>query len=295
MSDPVGPQAAPLDASVDALSDVLDMIHLRGEALTSVRAGGGTEVRHAPGERALHLVEEGPVELVVDEGTQLRLGRGDMALLATGAPHWLRAVEGDASWMSGRFLVEESAASPLLASLPEVIVLRGSEPGLERLPLSAGLLAAEIADPSAESRAMASRLLDLLFIKALRAWSDADGAGGSPGWLTAALDRSLGPALWAIHRHPEQPWTVEELAGLASLSRAAFAARFTRLAGDPPARYLARLRLARAADRIATTTEPVGAIGKALGYESEAAFSRAFTREYGTAPRDWRATRRAPE
>ncbi len=165
-------------------------------------------------------------------------------------------------------------------------------PGLRQTePVGAGLLAAEIADPSAGPRAMASRLLDLLFIKALRAWSDADGAGGSPGRLTAALDRSLGPALWAIHRHPEQPWTVEELAGLASLSRAAFAARFTRLAGDPPARYLARLRLTRAADRIATTTEPVGAIGKALGYESEAAFSRAFAREYGTAPRDWRATR----
>ncbi|MEL5955251.1 hypothetical protein AADR41_10785 [Streptomyces sp. CLV115] len=65
---------------------------------------------------------------------------------------------------------------------------------------------------------MASRLLDLLFIKALRAWSDADGAGGSPGRLTAALDRALGPALRAIHRHPEQSWTVEELAGLASLS-----------------------------------------------------------------------------
>ncbi|NML52931.1 hypothetical protein HHL19_08815 [Streptomyces sp. R302] len=79
---------------------------------------------------------------------------------------------------------------------------------------------------------MASRLLDLLFIEALHAWSDTDGDGGSPGWLTAALDRSLGPALWAIHRHPEQPWSVEEPVGLASLSRAAFAVRSTRLAGD---------------------------------------------------------------
>ncbi|MGW9121576.1 cupin domain-containing protein [Streptomyces sp. NPDC055663] len=291
MSDPVANHAVPLDASVDALSDVLDLIHLRGEGLTVVSAVGAADVRHGAGERVVHLVEEGAVELVVDAGARLRLREGDMALLATGAGHRLRAVEGDGSWMSGRFLVEESAASPLLAALPRVIVLRGSEPGLEWLPLSAGLLAAEIADPSAGSRAMASRLLDLLFIKALRAWFDTDGAGGSPGWLTAALDRSLGPALWAIHRHPEQPWSVEELAGLASLSRAAFAARFTRLAGDPPARYLARLRLARAADRIATTTEPVGAIGRALGYESGAAFSRAFAREYGTAPRDWRAAR----
>ncbi|MEV5205692.1 cupin domain-containing protein [Streptomyces sp. NPDC053720] len=92
----------------------------------------------------VHLIEEGAVELVVDAGARLRLGEGDMALLATGAGHRLRAVEGDGSWMSGRFLVEESAASPLLAALPQVIVLRGSEPGLEWLPLSAGLLAADL-------------------------------------------------------------------------------------------------------------------------------------------------------
>lgn len=291
MSDPVGHHATQLDASVDALSDVLDLIHLRGEALTVVHAVGGTDVRHVPGERLLHIVEQGSVELVVDEEVRLRLGQGDMALLATGAAHRLRSVDG-AAWMSGRFLVEENAASPLLAALPHIIVLRGSDAGLEWLPLSAGLLAAEIADPSAGSRAMASRLLDLLFIKALRAWSAADGAGGSPGWLTAALDRSLGPALWAIHRHPEQPWSVEELAGLASMSRAAFAARFTRLVGDPPARYLAQLRLARAAGRLATTTEPVGSIGKTVGYDSEAAFSRAFARQYGTAPRVWRAAQK---
>ncbi|MEU1201540.1 AraC family transcriptional regulator [Streptomyces sp. NPDC005813] len=291
MSDPVEHDAAPLDASVDALSDVLDLIHLRGEALTVVHAVGGTDVRHVREERLLHIVEQGSVELLVDEGMQQRLGQGDMALLATGAAHRLRSVDG-AAWMTGRFLVEENAASPLLAALPPVIVLRGSDAGLDWLPLSAGLLAAEIADPSAGSRAMASRLLDLLFIKALRAWSAADGAGGSPGWLTAALDRSLGPALWAMHRRPEQPWSVEELADLASMSRAAFAARFTRLVGDPPARYLARLRLARAADRLATTTEAVGSIGRTVGYDSEAAFSRAFTREYGAAPRVWRASRK---
>jgi transcriptional regulator GlxA family with amidase domain len=136
-----------------------------------------------------------------------------------------------------------------------------------------------------------SRILDLLFIQALRAWSALDGPL-DPGWLTAALDRPLGPAMRAIHRHPERPWSVEELAELASLSRAAFSARFVRLVGEPPGRHLGRLRLARAADRLATTSEPVGSIGRAVGYASEAAFSRAFTREYGIAPRQWRAARK---
>jgi transcriptional regulator GlxA family with amidase domain len=83
---------------------------------------------------------------------------------------------------------------------------------------------------------------------------------------------------------------VEELADLASLSRAGFAARFVRLVGESPGRYVARLRLARAAARLSNSSEAVGAIGKSVGYTTEAAFSRAFAREYGTAPRAWRTT-----
>lgn len=135
---------------------------------------------------------------------------------------------------------------------------------------------------------MVSRLLDLVFIQVLRAWAADDGAAGDPGWLTAALDRTLGPALRAMHRKPEHAWTVEELADLSAMSRAAFAARFTQKVGDPPGRYLTRIRLTRAADQLATTNQPVSAIGRAVGYESEAAFSRAFSRQYGIAPRSWR-------
>jgi AraC-like DNA-binding protein len=290
MTDPPGNRATPLDASVDALSDVLDLIRLQGAELTVVRAVDGRGVAHRSGERMLHIVEQGPVELEVTAGERRRLEPGDLALLATGAAHRLRSPDGGV-WMSGRFLVEEKAAAPLLAVLPPAIVICSSETGFDWLPLGANLLAAEMAEPTAGSRVMVSRLLDLLFILALRAWSDLDGAH-HPGWLTAALDRPLGPALTAIHRHPDQPWTVAELATLASLSRAAFAARFVRLVGEPPGRYLARLRLARAADRLATTSEPIGVIGKAVGFTSEAAFSRAFAREYRAPPRPWRTTHR---
>ena len=289
----MGSSSTSLDASVDALSDVLELIHLRGEALTVVRADAGTDVEHTAGERMLHIVERGPVGLLVGESTW-RLEQGDMALLATGAAHRLRSTAG-AAWMTGRFLVEETAAGPLLAVLPPAVVLHGADAGLEWLPLAAGLLTAELADPSAGSRVMVSRLLDLLFIKGLRAWSADDGASSEPGWLTAALDRPLGPAMRAIHRHPEQPWSVEELAELTSMSRAAFAGRFSRLVGEPPGRYLTRLRLARAADQLSASTDSIGSIGKAVGYESEAAFSRAFAREYGVAPRAWRGGERAQD
>jgi AraC-like DNA-binding protein len=290
MSDLLGNYAVPLDASVDALSDVLDLIHLRGEELAVVKNVDGTEVRRRAGDRMLYIVDQGPVELTVVGDGHFQLENGDLALLASGAAHRLRS-SASGVWMSGRFLVEENTAAPLLAVLPPAIVIRSSEARFDRLPLGAGLLAAEYADPTAGSRVMVSRLLDLMFILALRAWSDLDGAL-HPGWLTAALDRSLGPALTAIHRHPEQPWTVEQLADIASMSRAAFAARFVRLVGEPPGRYLARIRLARAADQLSTTSDAVGSIGKAVGYTTEAAFSRAFAREYGTAPRAWRTTQR---
>lgn len=192
--------------------------------------------------------------------------------------------------MSGRFRLQENAAAPLLAVLPPIISIPGTSAEFDWLPLTAGILAAEVGEPTAGSRVMVSRLLDLLFILGLRAWSALDEAP-HPGWLTAALDRPLGPALTAMHRNPQHPWTVEELAQLASMSRAAFAARFTRLSGEAPVRQLTRLRLARAADQLATTSTTVGAIGKAVGYTSEAAFSRAFARAYGCAPSTWRRTR----
>lgn len=279
--------AIPLDASVDALSDVLDFIHLQGETLTSVHMGDGGVISHGSGERSIHVVQQGPVELEVTGDGRRPLAAGDLALLATGAVHRLESA-GGGEWMSGTFLVEESTAAPLLAVLPPVIVIKGSETRFARLPLCTDLLAAELADPSAGSRVMVSRLLELLFILALRAWSVLDTAP-QPGWLPAALDRALGPVLTAVHRRPEQDWSVEDLAALASMSRAAFATRFVRLVGEPPGRYLARLRLARAAELLQSSSEPVGSIGKAVGYSSEAAFSRAFAREYGAAPRAWRS------
>jgi AraC-like DNA-binding protein len=290
-SEPVGLTASQLDASVDALSDVLDLIQLRGEALTVVRAEGAADVHHQASERLAHLVEQGPVDVTTSSGEQVRLDSGDMVLLATGVTHRLRST-GTVAWLSGRFFVEEKSAAPLLAVLPPVIVIRAAELELPWLPLASQLMSLELGDPSAGSRVMVSRLLDLVFIRALRTWAAGSATKAHPGWLTGALDRPLGPALRAIHRNPELPWPVEELAELASMSRAAFAGRFTQLVGEPPGRYIARLRLARAADLLAMTTETVGTIGRSVGYESEAAFSRAFAREFGSAPRDWRSSSR---
>jgi len=278
-----------LDASADALSDVLEQVRLQGGELSRVVATAGVEVRHPEGVRMLHIVEQGPAELFLPSGERHRLGSGDLVLFATGSAHRLLAPP-ESSWLSGRFRVDEAMAGSLLAVLPPVVVIPASEVGQDIIPMGAFLLAEEFDSPSAGSMVMVSRILDLLFVRALRVWGARDDAA-RPGWLTAALDRTLGPALSAMHREPERTWEVEELARLSALSRAAFSARFTRLMGEPPGRYLARLRLAKAAERLAATREPIGLIGSSVGYVSEAAFSRAFAREYGMPPRDWRAAR----
>jgi AraC-like DNA-binding protein len=148
------------------------------------------------------------------------------------------------------------------------------------------MLMRENTSPSQGSAVMISRILDLLFIQVLRAW--ATGPDAAPGWLTGAMDPVIGQAIAAIHANPRHPWTVERLAGKSNLSRSAFAERFARRAGRPLGTYIAELRLASAADLLLDTTQPISAIASDVGYESEAAFSRAFSRRYGMPPSRWR-------
>jgi transcriptional regulator GlxA family with amidase domain len=154
------------------------------------------------------------------------------------------------------------------------------------LEVSLRLLVAEVAGPQPGAAVMISRILDLLFIHTLRAWSR--DASAPPGWLTAALDPVLGQVLSAIHQDLARPWSVAELAQMANLSRTAFAERFTRLLGRPPAGYLIDRRLDRAAQLLRTDAASVAGVAAAVGYTSEAGFSRAFSRRFGDPPLRWR-------
>lgn len=270
----------------DELSEVLGAIRLRGGDV--VRAVGGDtsgSVRYPTGSRMLHLVEDGDLFLAFAAPGGVRLNPGDLAVLARGEAHEVRGGD-SARWVTGHFNVESKVAEALLRELPPVIVIRdgGQDTGL--LLLSRELMLAEIGTPRPGSRVVLSRILDLLLIHALRSWRVR--GEPRPGWLSATLDETLGPVISAIHRSPDRRWTVIELAARAGLSRSAFASRFTTVLGEPPGRYLALLRLHRAADLLTTTTTPVSAVARKVGYDSEAAFSRAFRREFGYSPRGWR-------
>jgi AraC-like DNA-binding protein len=109
------------------------------------------------------------------------------------------------------------------------------------------------------------------------------------GWLAGFSDPVVGRALTLLHARREHDWSVDELAAEVGISRSAFADRFTRIMGEPPMRYLGKQRLRLAAQQLRSSHESVAKIGFEAGYDSEAAFSRAFKREFGVAPATWRA------
>ncbi|MFD6357774.1 AraC family transcriptional regulator [Nocardia tengchongensis] len=279
------PDAATL-AALDALSEILETVRLRGQAVTRRSTESGIPVRVPPGKRVLHILERGTAEIRVDGETGGTTAHsGDMVVLARGDGHTVTPVGGAARWVTGSFLVDEPQAAPLLSVLAPAIHIEAAGPSRDWLPLSLNLLLVEVTHPRPGAAAMISRILDLLFIHALRAWSTDTAA---PGWLTAALDPALAPVLTAVHHSPAAPWSVSDLAALASMSRTTFTDRFTRRLGQPPAAYLTGQRLARAATLLRTSTIPIATVAHQVGYDSEAAFSRAFHRHYGTPPLRYR-------
>jgi AraC-like DNA-binding protein len=281
----------------DLLSELLRSVRLNGERIVTYGPLRTSSVGFA-GIGALHIVDEGEVVLQIDGVPHAeRATSGDVILLPRGDPHRISDASEDgasqpARWLCGTFTIGDPRASHLLTSLPVAIVLRGDRgPALEGLEVARRMLLIEMQSPSQGSAVMIARILDLLFIQILRVW--AAGTDAEPNWLAGALDPQIGLALSAVHRDPGHDWKVEELAQACCLSRSAFAARFVTRVGMPPAAYLAHVRLDAATDLLRDTALSVTHIATDVGYLSEAAFSRAFKRRYGTSPARWRRAMRA--
>jgi AraC-like DNA-binding protein len=186
------------------------------------------------------------------------------------------------------FLAAPVRDHPLLAALPPLLVasVRG-RPCAEWAESSFRYAAKECAACRPGSQEILSRLSELLFVEAVRGYIE-QLSGDATGWLAALRDPSLARALAALHAKPMHPWTAELLAEQASLSRSAFAERFTTTVGMPPMSYLTRWRMLLAGQRLRESSDTIAQIAETVGYESESTFSRAFAREMGIAPGAWR-------
>ena len=130
-------------------------------------------------------------------------------------------------------------------------------------------------------------MAEALFIETMRRYME-QLPPEQTGWLAGARDAVVGAALTALHRKPCHPWTVAELAATAGASRSVLAERFTRFLGEPPLTYLARWRLQLAARLLQTTRKSILQLASDVGYKSQAAFNRAFKREFGLPPAQYR-------
>jgi len=178
--------------------------------------------------------------------------------------------------------------NPALAALPPLAHLPPpADPSRERLQSLIEYALAEAQRPRAGGLCVLLRLAELMFVEAVRRCLTEAPAAQS-GWLAGLRDPVVGRALTLLHRKPTAAWTLELLAGEVGVSRSRLAECFTRYVGQPPMLYLTQWRLQLAARMLADGSGKVAAVAREVGYESEAAFSRAFKRFAGVPPARWR-------
>ncbi len=206
------------------------------------------------------------------------------------------------------FLHSDQRFAPLLDTMPALTIVRIRDGALlleaytdtgryaepVRLQESPGWWQAAIAHLESEAsrsgpgnRAVLARLSELLFMEVLR-WQLTYLSNGHSGWLAGLNDKHVGRALSLMHADPARPWTVDDLAREAGISRAALAKRFVDLVGDSPMQYLAGWRMHLARSLLRESNVGIAQLAARVGYESEAAFSRAFRRAVGIPPATWR-------
>lgn len=188
----------------------------------------------------------------------------------------------------GFLACDETMGNPLIASLPrmfKVDVRNGS--GSAWLESSLRFASEEAAVSRAGGTTILAKLSELLFVEAVRRCVETL-PQDDKNWLAGLRDRFVGRALALLHAEPAHAWTVDELARKVGLSRSALAQRFTDFVGHPPMQYLASWRLRVASNLLREEDESIALVAERVGYESEAAFNRAFKREFGTPPASWR-------
>jgi AraC-like DNA-binding protein len=315
---------------VDALSEVLRLIRLRGalflhgsfHAPWCVQVPPGADAARVlcPGARQLailHMVLEGHCWVRLAGEDPFRMHAGDVVALPAGDAHVIGCEldrqpvdprhalrlklpelaplryggEGEATALvCGWFAYEGDAANPLLAALPRVLrVSLGSRPAGPWIEQSLRYALAEAAASQPGAPALTAKVAESMFLETLRAYLDHLPPQHS-GWLAGLRDPQVGHCLALMHEQPARNWTLDTLAQEVHSSRSVLSERFTGLLGTPPMKYLKHWRLTLAARLLCSERGKLVEVAEAVGYESEASFSRAFKGAYGVSPGAWRTT-----
>ena len=295
---------------MDILTDVLDRVRLKGTVLFHYEFGSPWSVALPRSPDAIfHYLSRGSAGIALEDGPTIQMAEGDFILVVCGEPHVLRSgrrtkpiplVNLDrwpahvglvhhgggrkpfSTMICGRFSLSHPTPSKVLELLPPVLHLK---PAADRQWLETILqrMVTEAALQRPGQLAVLSRMTEVLFVEVLRSWIKSLGPGEG-GWLGAIADRYIGKALQLIHERPEHPWTLGALGRHVGLGRSAFAARFTRLVGQPVYRYLVARRMDEAALMLESGDDTIARIATRVGYETTTAFSKAFKQHYSFSP-----------
>jgi AraC-like DNA-binding protein len=230
-----------------------------------------------------HIMGNGPHATPVDNGKELEriFSQGLNVARAGGGGEITRFV-------CGYMACDPHVSKVLLGGLPPLLRVEiGNDASGKWLEDSIRFSVAEAAESRAGAEAVRARLSEVLFVETLRRYVSLMPAE-TTGWLAGARDAQIGTALAVLHRSPSHPWTLEDLAKAAGISRSVLAERFQLYLGEAPIAYLTRWRLQLAAQRLAASSHGIARIAADVGYGSEAAFNRAFKREFGLPPARFR-------
>jgi AraC-like DNA-binding protein len=265
-----------------------------------------------------HYVVEGDLHIRVEgqEGDDVVIGAGEVVMLPRNDLHLMgsdlslppvpgsdiihpptdgglfsihHGGNGKSTRMVCGFLGCTSAESnPVLSSLPPLLKLKVEQGGAAEWIRSTFQYAAqEVSAGRPGSETVLAKLSELLFVETVRRYAEAL-PEGETGWFAGLREPYVARALALLHRDITRHWTVDDLGREVGLSRSALADRFIRLIGLPPMHYLASWRMQVATQKLRNTNASLAQVAEIVGYDSEAAFSRAFKKAFGVAPATWR-------
>jgi AraC-like DNA-binding protein/mannose-6-phosphate isomerase-like protein (cupin superfamily) len=319
---------------MDALSEVLKILHFNSAiffkarftapwCLASPHADSVARRLHARSQRLLfyHYFADGACTVQLDGLPPLAVRAGDIVLFPHGDAHTMASsgATGPLPLLDVQTLLRErpdelqigggGAATriicgylscdpilcrPVLDALPRVLTVRLRDEHTDWLERSFVYAVAEGAGSRPGGEGVLAKLSEVLVVETLRRYIS-NMSDGQTGWLAGLRDRAVGKCLALMHEKPAHPWTLDSLAREAGTSRSVLAERFTHYVGQSPIQYLGKWRMSVASNLLRRTASSLMQIALEVGYETDAAFSRAFKREFGVPPAAWRRAHGADE